>query len=281
MEIESEEFQDVDEDNTVQTKKKQQQNLKKDDIELLTPKVEPIDVDEHVPSNKDNKAPTKPATSISAPNLIEILNQPKTSQTMATSIAITNFSVPQSSCYTNTTTASTSNPMVVSSLTPSKISVVSPTILMPQTNQVTPTDAGHSSMPMRIGGNLQAFLTSSGARSTVTGANGMKFILVNTGDQRRPSTLGAQTVTMATSTLNANTANVNINQSLQSPQKITNQTQSRAQKSIQSPALKSTNGTSPVKKQLAAQLAEKGDVLRKKELSGMSMKAKPLYKNYI
>ncbi|XP_075163543.1 uncharacterized protein LOC142236167 [Haematobia irritans] len=145
------------------------------DCELLIPKVEPIEVDD---DSQDKVDPANLGNSKSNPttsNLLGVLNQSDKSQT-APLISLQKFSMPPTSGIATVTT-STSTPV-----TPSKISVVSPTILMPPSGQTSKGNNLQGAMQMRVGGNLQALL--AGSRSTVSTANGMKFILVNTTDSR-------------------------------------------------------------------------------------------------
>ncbi|XP_073837696.1 uncharacterized protein isoform X3 [Musca autumnalis] len=159
MEIESEDYLTINEQDIIPAKSQDNQKTQTSGEELLVPKIEPIDVDDETPS--DN------STNTSSPT-VRILNK-----------SVNKITAPQSSSTTSTSTTT-------SSVTQSKISVVSPTILMPSTGQTAAGPATTTIMntqsprPMQISGNLQALLaSSSSARQTVTAANGMKFILVN------------------------------------------------------------------------------------------------------
>ncbi|XP_059216998.1 basic-leucine zipper transcription factor A [Stomoxys calcitrans] len=177
MEIESEEFQTEHEENDSKAK---DTSSKDSDCELLIPKIEPIEVDDDSQPNEQPATATNvsnAASTNSTPNLAGILSQTSRSQNGAV-VTFPKFSMSQNSVM-STITTSTATPA-----TSSKISVVSPTILMSQTGQLSGANMQAPRPQMRIGGNIQALLAASGSRSTITGANGMKFILVNTGDHR-------------------------------------------------------------------------------------------------
>lgn len=106
--------------------------------------------------------------------LADILKQPAISQMIK-------FAMPANS--SSLAISSASSPTAAQS----KISVVSPTILMspqmsPKSTLTTTTDQRQ----VRLPSNLHALLAASGSRTTVTNGNGMKFLFVNAADQRGP-----------------------------------------------------------------------------------------------
>ncbi|XP_061401935.1 uncharacterized protein LOC133337747 [Musca vetustissima] len=159
IEIESEEYLTINEPETPKTKTQDLQKGQANDEELLVPKVEPIDVD-------DEEFQCESKTN-STSHLVRILNKPQTQSH-------------------TTSTSSTVTPV-----TPSKISVVSPTILMPSTGQATTATVMNtqSPRPMQISGNLQALLASSTARlSWTTNCNNSSNIANNGSEQYNATT---------------------------------------------------------------------------------------------
>lgn len=271
MEIESEEFQTEAEPENQTNQNTNDCSSKDSDCELLIPKIEPIDVDDDSQNNDqvtDGQMTNK--THTSAPHLVGILNQPTKSQNGPT-LGFPKYSMSQISA-TSTITTST---MASSSATPSKISVVSPTILMPPTavaGQTPILSTAQSPRPMRIGGNLQALLTTSGPRQTVTGSNGMKFILVNTGDHRvlpmtttnlppMPSTTPSPTQSGA--------KNVHHQQTQQSPQ-------SQKRKASTTPTSQTKSTHLPKSKKRLTDSFPDRDTLRRREMAGNYKKTKLL-----
>ncbi|XP_046808870.1 myb-like protein P [Lucilia cuprina] len=195
LEIESEQFQEyqsieeeTDTTNKTANNKKTDETIKTinitEDDDLLVPKMEPIDVDEVYEKQGQQNTPAPPAKQ-NFTQLADILKQPAKSQNITVpQPTMIKFSMPNNS-NSSTTISSVSSS---STGTTSKISVVSPTILMPplmsaKSNMATKTV---DQRQVRLPGNLHALLAASGSRTTVTNANGMKFLLVNAADQRGP-----------------------------------------------------------------------------------------------
>ena len=161
--------------------------------------------------------------------LADILKQPVKTQNISTSSpAFIKFSMPSSSLAT--TMSSSSNTTIP---TQSKISVVSPTILMPP--QMTAKSTDLQQRQVCLPSNLHALLAAPGARTTVTNANGMKFLLVNAADQRgsgiNTSNLAATLPLTGNSLANGvtNQANVTIIQNPTTQMQVKNQHQQQQQ----------------------------------------------------
>ncbi|KAM7358514.1 uncharacterized protein ACRADG_003459 isoform 1-T2 [Cochliomyia hominivorax] len=298
MEIESEQFQeyqsiDENEENRKEVnEKKTEETIKtiniSEDEELLVPKMEPIDVDEEYENKEKLSSTSETEPKQNFNKLTDMLKLPTTSSTNVTTTTtpstatMIKFTVPANSALATSISSATQ--------TQSKISVVSPTVLMPpqisnNTTIVTSSAAGSDQQrQVRLPGNLHALLTAPGSRTTVTNANGMKFLLVNAGDQRTaPITTSNISSALPITNTVTNTSTMKIiqqNAALKQPPKLTSLHQSQQiqnmQQKLQSQSQTSTATSqkqqqSPLKSRENAKQAkqEYREIMKKRDLLGI------------